>query len=342
MLLLLPAASAAHGLHESRGKWALDPDKGRVQAHLALFVVDIEDIADLEQPPLPKTGPEAEYEEVRRRLVLAMDSVISVTNAGERCPVAPGEFVPIQPGVKMSLGLLWECAQPLQDVRVEAGFLFRLAPDHRHLVRVRVGDEVSESVLTFEEPSFTAQFPSTAPEPSPAASDAPPDPLVSLLAGLRSTATGWGSALFLVVLLAIGGTLRFYAAALAAYTCSSGAALIAARLAPPELPEWLLAAAVGASIVVVAIQNFRVERGAPRWAMGLALGPVHGVALAAAAPAASLGWLVGGVALGQLAGAVLIACVVHRASARPWYRTRILLLGSALAGCGAIALPLLA
>ncbi len=356
VLAAWPEAASAHRLSHSVGKWSVDPAAGRVEAVLEMDVLQVEAVADRRAPSLPAER-RAWREQHAGALMQAVLSGVVVADGGRVCQGEPGRVDAREDEDVQIIALAWRCeapagAAPFAAFSVRLDFLERLPGDHRHLARFGVGERgrllraLTAADRTFEHDFSTTPEAATAAEappsatlgldPQPPVAEAGPSGFAAFFAiGLEHIVFGWDHLLFLLALLAVGGSFGALVKVVTAFTVAHSVTLAVAVLGLVSLDDTLVEATIAASIVVVALDNLRRREAADlmrwRWVMTFAFGLVHGFGFAgfltelelpAGALAVPLAAFNLGVEAGQLALVALAWPALRWAQSRPWHRPR--------------------
>jgi hydrogenase/urease accessory protein HupE len=237
-------------------------------------------------------------EELRRRAIVAI--------GGNAC--RPGRALIRGSGLgdgRVDLELALHCPSPGRRLAVRDGWPGLLGEHYRTLARVDAGAQGHELVLTRESPEAEVDL----------GVAAPTGRLAFVRMGLEHILSGWDHLLFLAALLLRGGTLLTLLKIITAFTLAHSVTLVLATLGLVSVPARLVEPAVAASIVWVALENFRArETPSHRWVVSFVFGLVHGLAFATALqelslPPGRLAWALVGFNVGVEAGQALALVV---------------------------------
>ncbi len=305
-------------------------------------------IALADDPPPDGANKTARLGHVQKRTYAEMETGIRVTNHGRPCAMKPLRFLR---KTYYELGLRWTCEAPLGNVVIELPFLDRLPADHKQVARLDVpgpSGKVRQDVRSFtaKRRRFTWTAPpsrvpdaTTRPAPPPAfratieAEQAEPMGFTALVTeGCMHILSGWDHVLFLIALLAVGGTFWHLLQIVTAFTVAHSITLALAYLDVVRLDASIVEPAIAATIVFVAVENLWLREPSRRWVLTFGFGLVHGLGFA--------GFLSGlalppdqlvvdllafnlGVELGQVAIVAAAYPLIRFASERPWHRARV-------------------
>jgi hydrogenase/urease accessory protein HupE len=180
-----------------------------------------------------------------------------------------------------------------------------LGEHHRTLARVDGADGSREIAFSLEMPEAEVEL----------GSGAPSGGTGFFRLGLAHILSGWDHLLFLAALLLRGGNLLTMLKIITAFTLAHSLTLALATLGLVVVPGRIVEPAIAASIVWVALENFRArEAPSHRWVVSFVFGLIHGFGFASALqelslPPGRLAWALLGFNLGVEAGqaAVLVA-----------------------------------
>ncbi len=346
--LIVPELAAAHAKHRSTSRWRLRVDSGVIGATMAFEASDLAlSIALKDDPPPEGADKTARLLHVRDRAYAEFEPGIRVTNGGRDCPLRPLRFLR---KTYYEIGLRWTCEGPLTDVAIELPFLDRLPNDHKQVARLDVPGptgKVRQDVRSFTKKRrrFTWTAPRAPPKTEPAA-DPPPIARPTIVAeqaepmgfsalvteGCLHILSGWDHVLFLIALLAVGGTFWQLVQIVTAFTIAHSITLALAYLDIVRLDASIVEPAIAATIVFVAVENLWLRDPSRRWVLTFGFGLVHGLGFA--------GFLSGlqlpperlvldlfafnlGVELGQVAIVAAAYPLIRLLSERPWHRARV-------------------
>jgi len=352
--LLLAAPVSAHKKHLSNSRWRFVPADGVMGVTIGFESSDLGLAIDLGKTPLKNArGTPERFKEFRALVYKAMGETITVTNNGDPCPMRPLRLLHKK---YYEVGLRWDCETAHTSLVVDMGYLRRLPPDHKQVAKINTGDRVDVRSFTRERTVYRHTFappvsavgeqPRPQPEAAPAADEAQP---LTGAAGFKTLlwegavhiATGWDHILFLLALLAIGGSLRYLIAIVTAFTVAHSITLALAYLELVSLDSRLIESAIALSIVYVAAENVWITRTDRRWILTFVFGLIHGLGFAGflgdlELPRDQLAMTLFsfnlGVELGQLAVVAVTYPLIHWAARQPWHRRAFVLPLSAAVG----------
>jgi len=265
LLLLAPSAALAHQISVSFSELAV---RGReVDGLLRFALPDLRAQMEIDPQHLPLPS--------LRRLLL--ESFV-LKASGRPCALQPDVSASLEGEDGLALRARWTCAQPVDELSVQVGFLDFFPIGHAHLSRISFApDEVSQRAAQADDPSFEVRRSRSAAQ----------EFRRFLLLGIEHIFTGYDHIAFLIGLLLLGGTVRELVKIVTAFTLAHSVTLALAALdvfAPsPRIVEPLIAA----SIVFIGVENLWALRESQaasalrhRWMVTLAFGLVHGFGFA--------------------------------------------------------------
>jgi hydrogenase/urease accessory protein HupE len=206
---------------------------------------------------------------------------------------------------RVDLELELRCPGPVRRLLLRDDWAGLLGEHHRTLARVDGADGSREIAFSLEMPEAEVEL----------GSGAPSGGTGFFRLGLEHILSGWDHLLFLAALLLRGGNLLTMLKIITAFTLAHSLTLALATLGLVVVPGRIVEPAIAASIVWVALENFRArEAPSHRWVVSFVFGLIHGFGFASALqelslPPGRLAWALLGFNLGVEAGqaAVLVA-----------------------------------
>ncbi len=219
-------------------------------------------------------------------------------------------------------------------VRVFSDF----GPQHKNLAKIVYEGEVQQSIFTVADPvqSFTFEGGS-----------------VSLLEqvrqfvwlGMEHIFIGYDHILFLIGLIAVGGTFWNLVKIVSAFTVAHSITLVLAALQVVVVPSRVVESIIALSIIYIAVENFLIKNSDQRWMITFAFGLMHGFGFAGVLTelglptkglVASLLSFNVGVEIGQVMIVSLVFPVILLASRTRWQRQIVYGLSSIILTFGLI------
>lgn len=229
-----------------------------------------------------------EVERGRAALEACAKGLYAVTSAGRRLEPRAAVVALTEEG-DFDARVTYPPARP-GPLQLEAVHLSRL-PDAMYGAELTVTGErvfLGQALLRATAPSLAVMVPSLA---APVAT-APHVPSFGeyVRLGVEHLLGGYDHLAFLAGLLAVSRKLSQVLAVVTAFTLAHSASLALAALGVLTLPARLVEPLVAATLVLVAVENWRrPDAGGARWAFAFAFGLVHGLGFAAALTATGLG-----------------------------------------------------
>jgi uncharacterized membrane protein len=348
-LLLAPSLAHGHSKHRSTSRWRFRVAQGAVGVTMAFEASDMSlSIALKDDPPPDGASVDDRLAHVKQRAFSELAGLISVTSDGKVCPMHPLRFLR---KTFYEVGLRWDCGAPLGEVVVTLSLMDRLPTDHKQMARLDIGGRHDVRAFTRQRNRFTHSFGGS---PPGAASNAklqpaprrPGTPTIGVAEaqtigfgelvgeGVMHIMSGWDHILFLIALLAAGGTFVSLVQVVTAFTLAHSITLALAYTGVVSLDAAIVEPAIAATIVFVAVENIWVKEPARRWVLTFGFGLVHGLGFA--------GFLAGlqlppdslvsnllafnvGVELGQLAVVALAFPILRLAATKSWQRQRVVI-----------------
>lgn len=320
-LALLPWPALAHEVGLSYGNYSLSA--GVLTAELTFAEKELLILAEALDHDGDGHASEAEVQAARADLDRAVVQTIAVRAGTSSCAGALEEAHRVE-NDGLSLKVHFRCSALASDavLKVELGFLERVTPGHRHLVRATGGGSPIERIALRGEPSFKiAAAPGAAGEGSSLGG------LFGL--GVEHILTGLDHLLFLIGLLLVGGRVRSLLAVITAFTLAHSITLGLALLDVFSLPPSFVEPAIALSVAYVAIENWFVKDAEKRWRLTFAFGLLHGFGFAGAlgrltVPASEVPLALFlfnlGVEVGQLLVLAVVLPAIYLFRRRPWFR----------------------
>lgn len=265
-------------------------------------------------------------------------------SAGE-CNLAPGALLVDEHAGETYASFAFgaRCNGAAETLRVDYRLLFDIDPGHRGLLRYTSGTSTFSTVLAPGHASWTVPV-GDARTLAGAGS--------FLREGIHHILIGYDHIAFLLLLLLpavlrhergawqpvpkLGAALWDTAGIVTAFTLAHSVTLTLAALGAISVPGRPVEIAIAASVVVAALHNLFPVKFAPRWAIALTFGLVHGLGFASVLADLSPGGQVIvelaafnlGVEIGQLAIAIAFVPLVWLARHTRWYRRAFVPLAS--------------
>jgi hydrogenase/urease accessory protein HupE len=304
--LLLPA----HQVGLSRGVYTLvDND---VVAELQLASGDVRAIAPgtpmLDAPPGTALSPAS---------LQPFGDAVVVTVDGRLCPGGiEAARVVDRDGVEVAMRMRCDAAGRIE---VDARWLLRLPPGHRHVASVGAAAERRDVLLHGEASTLTITGPAT------------PTRVGFVALGVEHILLGIDHLVFLLALVVVGGRWRDRIAIVTAFTVAHSVTLALAVLGVVAPAAGWVEPAIALSIVVVGVENFFVVDLRGRWRRAGIFGFIHGFGFAGAlaevglptddVPTRLLAFNVG-VELGQLVFLVVLLVPLEALRRGGWFGVR--------------------
>ena len=162
--------------------------------------------------------------------------------------------------------------QPVELVlTADEAFFERFGPQYTNLVKVSVGEQVQQAVLSSDHPreAFVVGHRSWAAQCAE-----------FITMGIKHIFLGYDHIMFLFALIILGGRLGQLVKIVTAFTIAHSMTLILAALQVVTLPSRLIESGIALSIAYVALENFFVTTTAHRWLLTFFFGLVHGFGFA--------------------------------------------------------------
>jgi hydrogenase/urease accessory protein HupE len=329
-LLLVPGHAAAHSTSTGLARIAVEGDAVSYRLTLVLGELPEEPRRLLAAAAAgDPAAAERVAEELRRRVV--------VVAGGAAC--RPGRALIRSSGLgdgRVDLELALRCPAPVRRLLLRDDWAGLLGEHHRTLARVDAAERSREIAFSPEMPQAEVDLGAAAPSGMQG----------FFRLGLEHILSGWDHLLFLAALLLRGGSLLTMLKIITAFTLAHSLTLVLATLGLVVVPGRIVEPAIAASIVWVALENFRArEAPSHRWVVSFVFGLIHGFGFATALqelslPPGRLAWALLGFNLGVEAGqaAVLLAVSpllvwLGRAS---WERRAVRLASGLIAVAGAV------
>jgi hypothetical protein len=298
-LLLVPGHSEAHTTSTGLARIGVEGDA--VSYRLTLVLGELP-----EEPRRLLVAAAAGDPGAAERVAGEMRQRVAMTAGGAAC--RPGRAVIPSSSLgdgRVDLELALRCPAPATRLAIRDDWPGLLGEHHRTLARIDSAGGSREVAFSPEMPE--AQIDLGAPAPSGMAGVFPP--------GLGRILSRRGHPLFLAALLLRGGSLLTMLKIITAFTLAHSLTLALATLGLVVAPGRIVEPAIAASIVWVALENFRArEAPSHRWVVSFLFGLIHGFGFATALqelslPPGRLAWALLGFNLGVEAGqaAVLLA-----------------------------------
>jgi hypothetical protein len=216
------------------------------------------------------------------------------------------------------------CPEVPARISLQWPMLGALTPGHRHLARLFRAGKAESKVLDPAHATWTLG--ETAPSPSTARTA-----WSILKLGIEHILTGADHLVFLLGLIAVGGSLRSLLGVVTAFTVAHSITLALAALSVLAPSPRVIEPAIALSIAYVGIENLFVKDASMRWRITFPFGLVHGFGFAGAlreialpraqVPIALVSFNLG-VEVGQLAVLCAILPLMSAARSVPWFGAR--------------------
>jgi hydrogenase/urease accessory protein HupE len=216
---------------------------------------------------------EDELEASRATFGALLDHDIEVRADGARCePTLEGGGD--VGGDGFGLSLTFACKSAPHTLAISMDVLKRLAPQHKHFLRLTSGDETRQAVLSPGDTRVEWDLRE--------GGVAPWSALGSVRLGVEHILTGWDHLLFLLALLLGTRGTRPIVLAVTAFTVAHSLTLALAALGLIPVVSRVVEPAIAASIAYVAFENVWRPEVRRRWGETFVFGLVHGLGFAGA------------------------------------------------------------
>jgi hypothetical protein len=319
VLLLLSAAPVLVQAHDvSRSQSRLDVRDAEVHASITLDLVEFPGV-DVNRDAV------VTYEELEpaiERIYAALKSHFSVADPGPPIRTRVERYELVEDHL-LRLDVRYAFERPPARVTVTSTLHEITRPDHRHLISVRFGGDIRESVLGAGADS--AVFDRATGHPHLQTVKA----FVTL--GIEHIVTGYDHLAFLVCLLVATSSFRSLVKVITSFTLAHSITLALATFDLVILPTRLTESLIALSIAYVAVENLLQFRAVERYQITFLFGLVHGfgfsnvlreMELPRASLALSLFSFNAGVEIGQIAFVAILFPVVLFVSSRRWPQLR--------------------
>ena len=283
LILLTPAAAAAHPAQVAYARIAVEERAAEIALSMNLFELDL--VLTLDRDLDGSVSP-AELEARRAEIGDYLRGKTAVTAAGRALPMELRALGIGRSGdgrAVVEATLAFAAAEPLRDLTIRCEPLTELGADHTTLARIDAGGESRQFVFR---PGVTYRK----------APDALAVAFEFLWLGIVHIFIGYDHIAFLVGLLLAGGSTLSIVKIVTAFTVAHSVTLSLAALDVVTLSPALVEAGIALSIVYVAAENlFRRRPPQGRWVVSFGFGLVHGFGFAGvlkelALPSSSLVW----------------------------------------------------
>ena len=339
LLLALPFLANAHDLNSSYTTLTIQGD--HLQVVLRIDQTDLLKVWDLDEN---EDGAVSNDE-----ILLYLDELHDAFQEAVRVVVA-GDTLALTPAsaniVEDELGnafvdLAYDAVlreRPWRVTLAAVRLFSDFGPQHKNLAKIVYEGEVQQSIFTVADPvqSFTFEGGS-----------------VSLLEqvrqfvwlGMEHIFIGYDHILFLIGLIAVGGTFLNLVKIVSAFTVAHSITLILAALQVVMVPSRVVESVIALSIVYIAVENFLIKDSDQRWMVTFAFGLMHGFGFAGVLTelglptkglVASLLSFNVGVEIGQVMIVSLVFPVILLASRTRWQRQIVYGLSSVILTFGLI------
>ena len=267
--------------------------------------------------------------DIRLKLTELARDAVRLSVDGEALPAAVDE-VAMDDGaarVRLSVAIGHSRGQP-RRLTIASDVPRRVAPGHRQLMTVTLGDRVlSETLLDAQSGPAAIDLEAAVPSAARVARR-----YVEL--GVRHILSGYDHLVFLAGLLLAARTGRELLFALTAFTVAHSVTLGLVAIAGVQAPASIVEPLIAASIAWIGLENLLQRRHGARWRVVFGFGLIHGLGFAGALTELGLGSSPGEIALallsfnagveaGQLAVAAAKLPVVWTMRARPLWQARL-------------------
>ena len=269
-----PEPATAHEIGVSRSTFSVDTERrDRVHVEFALARGDALSLAPEADADADGALSDAELPGVRPT-VTAMIAELRLSQGAAPCP-GELESLTLADSDGLTARARFACAAPVTTVEVQADFLDRLAPGHRHLMTTR--DNPGPQLLHGKERRAVVDLS----EAGPSAGPAQPFLLGAIIGlGVEHIVTGFDHLVFLLGLMLVGGRLRTLLGIISAFTLAHSLTLAAAATGLLTPPPALVEAAIAGSILYVGLENLFVREPRHRWRLTFLFGLIHGFGFA--------------------------------------------------------------
>jgi hydrogenase/urease accessory protein HupE len=300
VLALVPGRATAHATSTGLARIVVEGDAVSYRLTLVLGELPEEPRRMLAAAAAGDPGAaELVAGELRRR--------VAVSAGGVAC--RPGRALIRSSGLgdgRVDLELALRCPAASRRLLLRDDWAGLLGEHHRTLARIDAADRSREIAFSPEIPEAEVDL----------GAGAPPGRLGFFLLGLEHILSGWDHLLFLAALLLRGGNLLTILKIITAFTAAHSLTLALATLGLVVVPGRIVEPAIAASIVWVALENFRArETPSHRWVVSFLFGLIHGLGFASALqelalPPARLAWALLEFNLGVEAGQAVVVLAV--------------------------------
>jgi hypothetical protein len=314
LLWLLGAAASAHAHDVSRSQSRLEVQGVEIQGSITLDLVEFPSV-DADHDNFVSYG---ELEPALERIYAALNSHFFVGDPGPPMRTRVTRYELLEDHL-LRLDVLYTFRQPPARVTVTSTLHEITRPEHRHLISVRFGDDLHESVLgagaestTFDRAAVHSSLETVR-------------KFATL--GIEHILTGYDHLAFLVCLLVATTNFRSLVRVITSFTLAHSITLALATFDLVVLPTRLTESFIALSIAYVAIENLVGFRAVERYQITFLFGLVHGfgfsnvlreMQLPRGHLALSLFSFNAGVEIGQIAFVAVVFPVVLFISSRRW------------------------
>jgi hydrogenase/urease accessory protein HupE len=299
-LLLAPGHAAAHATSTGLARVAVEGEAVTYRLTLVLGELPDEPRRLLVAAAAGDPGAaERAAEELRRRAVVLVGGVACRPGRALLRSSTLGDG-------RVDLELALRCPTPARRLLLRDNWPGLLGEHHRTLARIDAADGPREIAFSREMTEAEVDLGASAPQGG----------LGFFRLGLDHILSGWDHLLFLAALILRGGNLLSMLRIITAFTLAHSLTLALAALGLVVVPGRIVEPAIAASIVWVALENFRARQ-APshRWLVSFLFGLAHGFGFASALqelslPSGRLAWALLGFNLGVEAGQATVLLAV--------------------------------
>jgi len=272
--LAAPRAAEAHGMNAGYTSLTITSTQLDLECLVAVddlfnhFSVNADGGTTITRQEVDAAMPEV-YAFIAEHLAVAVDGARVAFETGPHSLArhsSGGEFIRLAFSRKFS-------HPPAQLViSADPEFFLRFSPQYTTLVKVVMGEDVRQTVLSLEDPSESFVF--AAPKPLAAQC------LQFIRLGMEHIFLGYDHLMFLFALVILGGRLLELVKIVTAFTVAHSLTLILAALQVVTLPSRVIESGIALTIAYVAVENMVVTHAAHRWRLTFAFGLVHGFGFA--------------------------------------------------------------